>query len=129
MESEAPSGHYAPRPKFPVRSLDNATKHVLILTTGSVASLKLPLIVKELLKVGISLPLVIAVVANFGFAICLRLESFPNSERWACIFSNSIKMSKFKSHPRNLPSHFFRNPKSKMKMKGSAYGLMKTNGA
>jgi len=47
---EPPSKGSITRPKFPTRSLDNPTKHVLILTTGSVASLKLPLIVKELLK-------------------------------------------------------------------------------
>ncbi|KAF8523137.1 flavoprotein [Hysterangium stoloniferum] len=47
---ETPSRKPATRPKFPARSLDDSTKHVLILTTGSVASLKLPLIVKELLK-------------------------------------------------------------------------------
>ncbi|GJJ08767.1 hypothetical protein Clacol_002986 [Clathrus columnatus] len=38
------------RPKYPDRSLDSFTKHVLLITTGSVASIKAPLIVQELLK-------------------------------------------------------------------------------
>jgi len=38
------------RPKFPIRSPNLATKHILLITTGSVASIKAPLIVKELLK-------------------------------------------------------------------------------
>ncbi|KIJ45116.1 hypothetical protein M422DRAFT_779040 [Sphaerobolus stellatus SS14] len=39
-----------PRPKFPARSQAPNTKHILLLTTGSVASIKAPLIVNEFLK-------------------------------------------------------------------------------